>query len=125
MPSPSSSKPPRAATRASAAVVLALLTLPACGGGGSAGATADPRPPGLALLDANACLACHVYGDEGTQSLGAPDLTHQGQRQRGADWIADYIRAPKETNPQALMPSYAQISDDDLRELAEFLETSE
>ena len=105
--------------------MLALLTLPACGGGGSEGAKADTQPRGVALLEANACLACHVYGDEGTESLGAPDLTHQGRRQRGADWIAAYIRDPKETNPDSLMPPFAQISDGDLRELSEFLETSE
>jgi cytochrome c553 len=105
--------------------VLALLTLPACGGSGSAGADGGTRPRGLVLLDANGCLACHVYGDEGTQSLGAPDLTHQGERQRGARWIADYVRAPKETNPKAMMPPYPGIADDDLRELAAFLETSD
>ncbi len=92
------------------------------------------QPPGTrmapagspqALLDrghevfvANKCLGCHLVKGEGTDF--GPELTHAGSRYT-ADRLARLIRNPTSVTPQASMPAFDKLSDDDLKALVAYL----
>jgi mono/diheme cytochrome c family protein len=79
---------------------------------------------GAEIFAQSACLNCHVYNDEGSSQLGAPDLTEEGNRNRGIQWQIDHLKAPARLSPGSPMPSFAQLGDENLRKLAIFLEAS-
>lgn len=80
--------------------------------------------PGAELFAGSGCLNCHVYLGAGAQALGAPELTDAGTKNRGVEWQIEHLKCPACVNPGSPMPGYAALGDDQLRELAIFLEAS-
>jgi mono/diheme cytochrome c family protein len=70
------------------------------------------------------CLNCHVYLGSGAQALGAPELSAEGTKNRGIQWQIDHLINPAAVNPGSPMPSFASLGDEQLRQLAIFLEAS-
>ena len=79
----------------------------------------DVRPGAEVFTDSN-CIACHAYGGVGA-AIG-PELTEIGN-ENNADYFQRYT-----ANPQAfgnsVMPAYAGLGEQRLRDLARFLEAS-
>ena len=79
---------------------------------------------GAEIFAVSGCINCHIYDGEGTSQLGAPELTEEGNRNRGIQWQIDHLEAPSEVVPGSPMPSFAGLGEDNLRALAIFLEAS-
>jgi menaquinol-cytochrome c reductase cytochrome b/c subunit len=80
--------------------------------------------PGAEIFAVSGCLNCHTYGGSGSPNLGAPDLTQEGTRNRGIRWQIDHLKCPSCVNPGSPMPPFAKLGEDNLRQLATFLEAS-
>lgn len=116
------------------AMALAALAVVVVAGLTYLGAVQQPpgtqaAPPGSpqALVDrghevfvANKCQGCHLVKGEGTDF--GPDLTHVGNRYSG-DKLMKLIRNPLSVNPQASMPAFDKLSDEDLKALVAYLLT--
>jgi nitric oxide reductase subunit C len=84
----------------------------------SAQASASPQLAGSRIYLAQSCNTCHaIRGSGGTL---APDLTHVGSR-RSEDWILQQLNNPLKYNVQSVMPSFAQLSESDKQQLADYL----
>jgi menaquinol-cytochrome c reductase cytochrome b/c subunit len=79
---------------------------------------------GAELFAVSGCLNCHTYDGEGTSALGAPDLTEEGNRNRGIQWQIDHLECPSCITPGSAMPAFAALGEENLRNLATFLEAS-
>ena len=67
------------------------------------------------------CAQCHsILGQQG-QNLG-PDLTYVGARWKG-EQIKQLVRNPRSFFPNTIMPSFTNLSDDDVATIATYLET--
>jgi menaquinol-cytochrome c reductase cytochrome b/c subunit len=84
----------------------------------------DEALAGAELFAASGCLSCHTYAGKGSSNLGAPDLTEEGLKGRGIQWQIDHLINPSSKSPGSPMPSYAAMGDENLRNLAIFLEAS-
>jgi len=80
--------------------------------------------PGALLFAQSGCMNCHTYLGDGSSNLGAPELTEEGDKGRGVEWQIEHLKCPACLNPGSQMPSYAGLSDEQLRDLAIFLEAS-
>lgn len=70
------------------------------------------------------CLNCHTYLGNGTNNLGAPDLTAIGGRSpRSRERYAAYIRDPSKFGNQ-VMPRFGDLGPRNLLALGEFLRAS-
>jgi nitric oxide reductase subunit C len=76
---------------------------------------------GVALYQSNGCVACHTIGGIGGTS--GPELTNVGSRQPDADWHIRHLKDPASLVAGSVMPSFAHLSDEDLRGLADYLLT--
>ncbi|MBA2360904.1 MAG: c-type cytochrome [Actinobacteria bacterium] len=86
-------------------------------------------PPGDAsegaeIFSVSGCLNCHQYAGEGVPNLGAPELTEEGNKNRGVQWQIDHLECPSCVTPGSPMPPYEDLGQDNLRKLAAFLEAS-
>jgi menaquinol-cytochrome c reductase cytochrome b/c subunit len=79
---------------------------------------------GAKLFAQSACLNCHTYNGTGASQLGAPDLTAEGSKNKGIQFQINHLKCPSCVNPGSPMPSFAGFSDQQLKELATFLEAS-
>jgi len=79
---------------------------------------------GAKLFAQSACLNCHTYKGVGGSQFGAPDLTGEGAKNRGIQWQIDHLKNPSSKTPGSPMPSFAGFSDEQLTQLATFLEAS-
>ena len=84
----------------------------------------DEGAVGAEIFALTGCLSCHTYLGEGTPNLGAPDLTEEGLKNRGIQWQIDHLINPGSKSPGSPMPSFAGMGDENLRQLAIFLEAS-
>ena len=57
-----------------------------------------------------------ILGSERT----GPDLSYIG-RKRAQQWEIDHLKDPRQYSPLSLMPSFAFLSDSDLRAISEYL----
>jgi cytochrome c553 len=80
--------------------------------------------PGAKLFAESGCLNCHTYLGAGSSNLGAPDLTEEGAKNKGIQFQIDHLKCPSCVNPGSPMPSFAAFSEEQLRQLARFLEAS-
>jgi menaquinol-cytochrome c reductase cytochrome b/c subunit len=80
--------------------------------------------PGARLFAESACLNCHTYLGAGSANLGAPDLTDIGTKNLGETFQIEHLKCPSCVVPGSPMPSYASFSEEQLRDLARFLEAS-
>jgi cytochrome c553 len=79
---------------------------------------------GANLFAVAGCLNCHTYNGDGGTNLGAPDLSAEGAKGRGVDFQVRHLKCPSCVNPGSPMPSFAGLGDDNLKNLAAFLEAS-
>jgi cytochrome c553 len=79
---------------------------------------------GAEIFAVSGCLNCHIYDDMGSPNLGAPELTEEGNRNRGIQWQIDHLEAPSRLSPGSPMPPFAELGEANLRKLAIFLEAS-
>jgi menaquinol-cytochrome c reductase cytochrome b/c subunit len=79
---------------------------------------------GAELFAVSGCLNCHTYDGTGASALGAPDLTEEGNRNRGIQWQIDHLECPSCITPGSPMPAFADLGEENLRNLAIFLEAS-
>jgi menaquinol-cytochrome c reductase cytochrome b/c subunit len=79
---------------------------------------------GAMLFAESGCLNCHTYLGAGGANLGAPELTSEGKAGKGITSQIEHLKCPSCVNPGSPMPSFADFSDKQLRDLAIFLEAS-
>ncbi len=80
--------------------------------------------PGAEVFAQAGCLNCHTYLSEGSPNLGAPDLTDEGTKGRGVDWQVGHLKDPPRFSPGSPMPSFGKLPEQQLNQLAIFLECS-
>ncbi len=80
--------------------------------------------PGALLFADSGCLSCHIYLGAGSQNLGAPELTNEGQRGRGVEFQIQHLMNPQSTTPGSQMPPFPNFTDQEYQDLAAFLEAS-
>jgi ubiquinol-cytochrome c reductase cytochrome b subunit/menaquinol-cytochrome c reductase cytochrome b/c subunit len=126
------------------AVVAALLVIASMGILTYKGATAEEpsATSGAALLEGNGietedeavitgadlvaevgCLNCHTYGTQGAAGPG-PDISEVGDLGRGEEYWVDWVRNPQELKPGSPMPGFPSLTDEQLQQIAAFLEAS-
>ncbi|WP_324765465.1 c-type cytochrome (plasmid) [Sinorhizobium meliloti] len=100
------------------------------GEAGDAAAAKQDQAAGQALFLSSGCAACHrVRGTDARGTIG-PDLTHVGSRHSLAaatleNDVAAFVRWIKDgqhVKPENLMPPYEIFTDDELRQLAAYLD---
>jgi hypothetical protein len=79
---------------------------------------------GANLFAESGCLNCHTYLGAGSPNLGAPDLTAIGKKNLGITFQIQHLKCPSCVNPGSPMPSFAAFPEQQLRQLAIFLEAS-
>jgi len=93
-------------------------------------ASSDPSAVrGAQVFAGTNCVNCHVIGGTGGVGQVGPDLSHVGSRttlgagvlDNGPGQLAQWIRDPGAIKPDVQMPSYANLSNDDLTALAAYL----
>src|SRR5919109_166372 len=85
---------------------------------GNANAVAGAR-----IFASSGCTACHTYLGTGSSNLGAPDLSAIGKGGRGVQGFATYVADPSKFGNN-VMPKFASLGKDQLRQLGEFLNAS-
>src|SRR3989440_12275702 len=70
------------------------------------------------------CLNCHSYLGTGGGFAGAPDLSAEGSKNRGIAFQIAHLKDPRKVHPGSPMPSFADLGQDNLTKLANFLEAS-
>lgn len=73
---------------------------------------------GKDLYYRNRCDLCHQIEGKGGQ--GGPDLSKVGNT-RSKEWLTVQIKDPKSNNPNTKMPSYAQLSGDEIEAIVTYL----
>jgi menaquinol-cytochrome c reductase cytochrome b/c subunit len=79
---------------------------------------------GATLFAQSGCLNCHTYLGAGGSQLGAPDLSDEGAKNKGIDFQIRHLKCPSCVTPGSPMPKFDAFSEQNLRELATFLEAS-
>jgi len=79
---------------------------------------------GATLFTQAGCLTCHTYLGTGSSNLGAPDLSNIGTKGLGIETQIKHLKDPSSVTPGSPMPSFAQLGDTNLHQLAVFLEAS-
>jgi cytochrome c oxidase subunit 2 len=88
--------------------------------------------PGQQVFLQNTCVSCHAIRGLANAQVG-PDLTHLGSRQTLAGGVLPntpdgqnlrrWIRDPQEIKPGVLMPSFHNLTDQELTDLVAYLES--
>jgi len=78
---------------------------------------------GATLFAQSGCMNCHSYLGEGNSNLGAPDLSDVGASDRGVDFFKSYVSNPAQYGNNVMI-SYAYLGDENLTNLATFLDAS-
>jgi cytochrome c553 len=79
---------------------------------------------GAKLFAVSGCLNCHTYLGVGSSNLGAPELTAEGAKNKGIAFQISHLKCPSCVNAGSPMPSFAGLGEENLTNLAEFLEAS-
>jgi menaquinol-cytochrome c reductase cytochrome b/c subunit len=134
----------RRLSRRPVAIVAALLVIASMGVLTYKGATASEasQASGEALLAGNGiqtddqdviagadivgvagCLTCHTYGNQGAPGPG-PNISDVGSLGRGEDYWVRWVRDPQSIKPGTKMPPFDSLTDEQLQQVAAFLEAS-
>ena len=65
------------------------------------------------------CMNCHRVGDKGSSSTG-PNLAGVGNRQKDPKWYIELLKNPASKN-RSTMPAFDDLTEKDLRAIAEYL----
>jgi len=76
---------------------------------------------GKTLYRQEGCFICHQLAGEGTKV--GPDLTVEGTRNRSVDWLIGHFKDPAAYVPGSIMPSFKNLTDEQLSALTAFLES--
>jgi menaquinol-cytochrome c reductase cytochrome b/c subunit len=79
---------------------------------------------GAKLFAQSGCMNCHTYLGAGGSNLGAPDLSAEGAKNKGKDFQIQHLKCPSCVNAGSPMPRFAAFPNDQLNQLATFLEAS-
>jgi len=74
---------------------------------------------GRTLFRQEGCFMCHQLDGDGG-NVG-PDLTIEGTRGRSADWLVGHFKNPGAFVPGSIMPSFKNLTDEQLQALTVFL----
>jgi mono/diheme cytochrome c family protein len=75
---------------------------------------------GKTLYRQEGCFICHRLDGEGTKV--GPDLTVEGIRGRSTAWLIGHFKDPAAYVPGSIMPSFKNLTDEQLSALTTFLE---
>lgn len=75
---------------------------------------------GKTLYRQEGCFMCHQLNGEGGKV--GPDLTVEGTRGRSDDWLIGHFKEPPAYTPGSIMPSFKNLTDEQLRALVAFLQ---
>ena len=87
------------------------------------GGFSDEERRGAEIFALVGCLQCHIYLGSGSANVGAPELSDYGEGGRTGQALQDYIADPSQFG-NTVMPSFANLGDENLAALAAFLEAS-
>jgi mono/diheme cytochrome c family protein len=73
---------------------------------------------GAQLFQTSRCKECHTINGKGGSA--GPNLTVVGSR-RSREYIIEQIKNPKSHNPNSDMPSFSQMPEKDINDLADYL----
>jgi mono/diheme cytochrome c family protein len=73
---------------------------------------------GAQLFQNSRCKECHTIKGKGGAS--GPNLTVVGSR-RTREYIIEQIKNPKSHNPNSEMPSFSEMPEQDINDLADYL----
>ncbi len=76
---------------------------------------------GAKLFSSQGCIACHTVHGEGG-NIG-PNLSSTGGQGLSDEWLTTQIRHPKEHDPTTAMPSFDSLSDQQVKQLVDFLQS--
>ncbi len=76
---------------------------------------------GKVLYRQEGCFICHRLDDE-SWKVG-PDLTVEGTRARSKAWLIGHFKNPPAYTPGSIMPAFKNLTNEQLRPLATFLES--
>lgn len=76
---------------------------------------------GRKLYRQEGCMGCHQLDGEGGKV--GPVLTIEGTRGRSDEWIVGHFKDPSVYTPGSIMPSFDQLTDDQLHALTVFLQS--
>ncbi len=76
---------------------------------------------GKMLYRQEGCFICHQLDGEGTKV--GPDLTIEGTRGRSTAWLIGHFKNPATFVPGSIMPSFKNLTDEQLSALTRFLES--
>lgn len=75
-------------------------------------------PPGQLIFQRQNCAACHMIA--GIGGTAGPDLTRIGPKWK-VDQLTQYLKNPASVKPGTAMPSFAHLSEEELKELTDYL----
>jgi len=90
--------------------VAAVLAAPAFSLGGVSGETIFKQK----------CKACHIINGQGGK-LG-PELTKVSQK-RDENYLVTKLKNPEKTNPDTVMPSFEDLSKEEMQAVVDYLKT--
>jgi ubiquinol-cytochrome c reductase cytochrome b subunit len=86
----------------------------------SSGASASVKA-GAKLFSSQGCMACHtVHGQGG--NIG-PNLSDIGSKGLSDQWLSTQIRDPKSHDPSTQMPAFKSLTDQQVKNLVDFLQS--
>ena len=75
---------------------------------------------GRNLYRQEGCMGCHQLDGEGGKV--GPELTNEGTRGRSDEWLVGHFKDPSAYTPGSVMPSFNQLTEDQLHALTVFLQ---
>jgi mono/diheme cytochrome c family protein len=76
---------------------------------------------GKELFQKVGCMGCHVVNGQGGRV--GPDLSDEGNAGQSRQWLSTQIRNPKSHDPQTAMPAFDNLSDQQVKDLVDYLES--
>ncbi len=76
---------------------------------------------GAKLFSSQGCTACHTVNGSGGD-IG-PNLSNEGAKGHSIPWLTQQIRDPKSHDPSTAMPAFDSLSDKQVQNLVDFLES--
>jgi mono/diheme cytochrome c family protein len=76
---------------------------------------------GRKLYRQEGCMGCHQLDGDGGKV--GPDLSVEGTRGRSDEWLVGHFKDPSAYTPGSVMPSFNQLTDDQLDALTVFLQS--